>query len=271
MGRKWVETHFSLTLNPFRDFRETPSRDKLYPPPPSPHFWPKGIFQGRGVGGVYFEAPRGRNFIRLFPFYTPPTPRRVFSPGVLRSKDFFVPIFVVFRDFCKSYFWHPYFYRVFRDFRWFSVILVFLVTFDNFGDFGQLFFAQQERERERERKKRKIEKKIVKLSERKKERKREKERKKERKKTWKEGKEDKGDKDKQKKWERCFSFFPFWLSETFSPTRCQKHWKNKADFTTIKTSSQSSTSSLCASSLFTSCYVMSSNYFVCSSLAILHL
>ena len=42
---------------------------------------------------------------------------RVFSPGVLRSKDFFDPIFVVFRDFCRSYFWHPYFYRAFRDFR----------------------------------------------------------------------------------------------------------------------------------------------------------
>ena len=41
------------------------SRRKLYtPPPPFPHFWPKGIFQGRGGGGVYFEPPRGRNFIR---------------------------------------------------------------------------------------------------------------------------------------------------------------------------------------------------------------
>ena len=35
-------------------------------------------FSGEGGGGVYFEAPRGRNFIRP-PFYTPPTPRRVFS------------------------------------------------------------------------------------------------------------------------------------------------------------------------------------------------
>ena len=56
------------------------SREKLYtPPPPLPHFWPEGIFQGRGGGVVYFEAPRGRNFIRPPLLYTPPTPRRVFS------------------------------------------------------------------------------------------------------------------------------------------------------------------------------------------------
>ena len=54
------------------------------------------------------------NFGNKFP---PPLICRVFSPGVLRSKDFFDPIFVVFRDFCKSYFWHPYFYRVFGYFR----------------------------------------------------------------------------------------------------------------------------------------------------------
>ena len=43
---------------------QTAVRRIIYAPPPSPHFWPKGIFQGRGGGGVYFEAPRGRNFIR---------------------------------------------------------------------------------------------------------------------------------------------------------------------------------------------------------------
>ena len=96
-----------------------------------------------------------RQFDKWYLFHSAPTPhppaRRVFSPGVLRSKDFFDPIFVVFRDFCKSYFWHPYFYRVFgyfRWFRWFLVILVFLVIFNNFGDFGD-FFSPRKRERER--------------------------------------------------------------------------------------------------------------------------
>ena len=79
-----------------------------------------------------FDTRLGRNEICscITPpplFYTLPTPRRVFSAGVLRSKDFFDPIFVVFRDFCRSYFWHPYFYRVFRYFSKISLI---------FGDFG---------------------------------------------------------------------------------------------------------------------------------------
>ena len=34
---------------------------KLYTPPPSPPFWPEGIFE---AGEVYVEAPRGRNFRR---------------------------------------------------------------------------------------------------------------------------------------------------------------------------------------------------------------
>ena len=52
-------------------------------------------------------------------FYTPPTLRRVFSPGVLRSKDFFAPIFVVFRDFYKVSFGTPIFigfWGIFGDF-----------------------------------------------------------------------------------------------------------------------------------------------------------
>ena len=57
--------------NRFADNCLLPSREKLYTPPPSPHFWPKSIFQGRGGGGVYFEAPRGRNFIRPPLLYTP--------------------------------------------------------------------------------------------------------------------------------------------------------------------------------------------------------
>ena len=68
------------------------------------------------MGGVYSEAPARQEFY-MHPSYIGRTPGRVFSPGVLRSKDFFDPIFVVFRDFCKSYFWQPYFYRVFGCFR----------------------------------------------------------------------------------------------------------------------------------------------------------
>ena len=46
------------------------------PPPPHPHFWPWGIFQGRGVG-VY--RPHAAGILYAPPFYTPLTPRRVFS------------------------------------------------------------------------------------------------------------------------------------------------------------------------------------------------
>ena len=42
-------------------------------------FWPEGI--SRGGGGVYFEAPRGRNCIRPPPHYTPPAPRKGFFEG----------------------------------------------------------------------------------------------------------------------------------------------------------------------------------------------
>ena len=50
----------------------------IYAPP---HLGPEGIFQGRGGGGVYFEAPRGRNCFHppLSIYHTPPTPRRVIS------------------------------------------------------------------------------------------------------------------------------------------------------------------------------------------------
>ena len=43
----------------------------MYPPPPLTPFRPEGIFQAEGVC-VYFEAPRGRNFISPPFFYTPP-------------------------------------------------------------------------------------------------------------------------------------------------------------------------------------------------------
>ena len=50
-----------------------PSREKLYtPPPPPPAISAERHFPGEGGGGVYFEAPRGRNFIRPPPFIHPP-------------------------------------------------------------------------------------------------------------------------------------------------------------------------------------------------------
>ena len=52
------------------------SRAKLYtPPPPSPHLWPQGVFQGRGVG-VYISRPPAARILYAPPSYTPPTPRR---------------------------------------------------------------------------------------------------------------------------------------------------------------------------------------------------
>ena len=55
-----------------------PGKDHIRPPP-LPPFLARRHFSREGGGGVYFEAPRSRNFIRPPPFYTPPTPRRVFS------------------------------------------------------------------------------------------------------------------------------------------------------------------------------------------------
>ena len=84
------------------------SREKLYPPPPSPHFWPISIFQGRGVG-VYILSPHAAGILYAPPFYTPPTPRRVFSgvggwgctwvkPG--RFGSFFVLCFLALGGHC---------------------------------------------------------------------------------------------------------------------------------------------------------------------------
>ena len=47
-----------------------PERNYIRPPPPPP-FLAKRHFSGEGGGGVYFEAPRSRNFIRP-PFIHPP-------------------------------------------------------------------------------------------------------------------------------------------------------------------------------------------------------
>ena len=54
-------------------------REKLYtPPPPLPPFLAKRHFAGEGGGGVYSAPSHNRNFIPP-PFYTPPTPTKVFS------------------------------------------------------------------------------------------------------------------------------------------------------------------------------------------------
>ena len=47
------------------------SSEKLYTPPPSPHFWPKGILQGRGVG-VYILRPHAAGILYPPPFIHPP-------------------------------------------------------------------------------------------------------------------------------------------------------------------------------------------------------
>ena len=47
------------------------SGKKLYTPPPLPHFWPKGIFQGRGVG-VYTLRPHAAGILYAPPFIHPP-------------------------------------------------------------------------------------------------------------------------------------------------------------------------------------------------------
>ena len=57
-----------------------PGRNCIHPPP-SPHFWLKGIFSGEGGGGVYFEAPRGRIFIRPPPLFIHPPPLEGYFQG----------------------------------------------------------------------------------------------------------------------------------------------------------------------------------------------
>ena len=53
-----------------RGVRALPGRTYIRPPP-SPHFWPKGIFQGRGVG-VYILRPHAAGILYAPPLlYTP--------------------------------------------------------------------------------------------------------------------------------------------------------------------------------------------------------
>ena len=52
-------------------YRVLPGRDYLRPPP-LPPFLARRHFSGEGGGGVCFEAPRGRKFIRPPPLIHPP-------------------------------------------------------------------------------------------------------------------------------------------------------------------------------------------------------
>ena len=65
--------------NKSRQGQGNPRRDCIRPPP-SPHFLARRHFSGEGSGGVYFEAPRGRNFIRPPLSYVPPTHRSYAAP-----------------------------------------------------------------------------------------------------------------------------------------------------------------------------------------------
>ena len=57
----WLpKSHYEERVTPGRNYIRPPA-----PPPPSPfEIRPEGIFQGRGGGGIFQLAPRGRNFIR---------------------------------------------------------------------------------------------------------------------------------------------------------------------------------------------------------------
>ena len=57
---------------------QAPGRNFIPPPPLRPHFGQKTSFRERG-GGVYILKPPAAGFYTPPLFYTPPTPRRVFS------------------------------------------------------------------------------------------------------------------------------------------------------------------------------------------------
>ena len=175
--------------------------------------------------------------------------KTLYFPCRVAFQGFFRPYFgSVFWLLLKLFCCHPYFDRVFEeDFRifgWFLVIWWF-------------FHPERETNKNRERKEDKVIERERERTEKKEEYKKRKERK------------TKG-KRKNDLWESFFCLFSFvpCFSATLSP-KVPKTLKNKADSTavatTIKTNSQSSTSSLCASSLLASCHVMPSNCSVCSS------
>ena len=79
-----------------------PSRVKFVP------VWPEGIFQGGGMC-IFWNPPRQEFYTPPPSFMHPPPLEGYFHLACCVPRIFFNPIFVVFRDFCKSYVWHPYF------------------------------------------------------------------------------------------------------------------------------------------------------------------
>ena len=88
-----ISANFPRNFRTFLRTAETPSLTtplasgllkKSYRLRPSPHFWPLGIFQGRGGGeSVYIEdLTAGFQYAPLS--YTSPIPRRVFSGKAIR-------------------------------------------------------------------------------------------------------------------------------------------------------------------------------------------
>ena len=98
--RKINELHpFTHPLLPAAQLN--PGRNYIHPPPPPPISGPKAFFR-EGVG-VYILRPQAVGILYAPPFYTPPTPRRVFSGvggwgcikfgPVLKFPEFFRPSF----------------------------------------------------------------------------------------------------------------------------------------------------------------------------------
>ena len=97
---------FWSLLSPF--LSNFPGRTYIRPPP-SPHFWPKGVFLGRGAG-VYILRPRAAGSLYAPLFYTPPTPRRVFSGEGGWGCIKFGPVNFHFHWDPKSHFWVTFLY-----------------------------------------------------------------------------------------------------------------------------------------------------------------
>ena len=93
---KFLSLSLSLSLSVFQD-------EIIYPPPPP--FLDIRHFLGEGGGGVYFEAPRARNFIPPPFLYTPHPLKGIFRGGGGWACIKFGPVCVLFIVFFFSLFW----------------------------------------------------------------------------------------------------------------------------------------------------------------------